>query len=265
MSIMKYTRKYLLYSLLALVVICGVVVLVFNQIQKGGDEHGHDHADTFRPSDAQDKSAASRQSLWQKITPKLKKKPKSSHAHDHDDIVIPPAGPAKKFPRDLKERLNKVRIKHGGEYSREYVTNPDYYRDVYEAVSNGRDMGATIQLLKEYRIYTEFVLEHMDSYEAFKYVIEYAPSDLKALSTFTGNDIEYAKRTISEVPKSAEALEAGLYIARVLRETHTRRKRICVVLSDIILSQAWLYSIWGHCFTMKNRANRLFTSKRLRS
>ncbi len=215
MSIMKYTRKYVLYSLLALVVICGVGALVSSQIQKGGDEHGHDHADTFRPSDAQDKSVASGQSVWDKVKPRLKKKPKASHSHGHFHPGDPP--PPREFPRDLQERLDKVRFAHGGHYTNEYYKSPGYFRDVYEAVSDGRDMETTIEILKEYGIYTDVVLEHMDNYEAFQYVLEAAHPDIR-MPVAT----KYAERVFSEDPSSPEGLETGLYIAR--GEEHNFRR-----------------------------------------
>ena len=68
-------------------------------------------------------------------------------------------------------------------------------------------MDTTIKLLKEYRIYTDVVLEHMDTYEAFKYVQEYAPTDQQ------GPAKKYGNRLIRQNPQSAESLEAMLHIA----------------------------------------------------
>ncbi len=213
MSVLKYTRKYLLYSLLALVVICGVGAIVSRQIQRGRDVHGH-YAD-FASGQHTHSSDLQRPSLWQKITSNFKKKPKSptGHSHDHDDSSYNDEYSIREIPRSLKERLNEVRIKHNGHYNRNYLTNPNYYRDVYEAVSDGRDMAATIQLLKEYGIYTHVVLDHMELYDAFIYVQNTANLDIQVPIA-----MKYAKRVVNEDPSSAEALEAWLYLERVTKD-----------------------------------------------
>lgn len=197
MSIIKYTKKYLTYSLLALLVICGVGALVYSQIQK---EHSRDHHGTFDVAEDAEPSDTARQNLWQKITPKLKKKPKTRHSHGHHhDFGHPP--PPVEYPRDLKERLDKVTSDGNS-----YYTNPNFFQEVFEAVSDGRDLETTIEILKEYGIYTDVVLEHMDSYEAFMYVLERAPTGYK------GPAVKYGERVISEDPGSAEALEAGILL-----------------------------------------------------
>ena len=209
MSVLKYTRKYLLYSLLALVVICGVGALVYSQIQK---EQSRDHRDTFRPSSAQgrDTIASPPKTLWHKITPKLKKSPKTAHSHDtHDIDHIHFSGSSdqeRSLPRDLKKRLDKVDSDNNS-----YYTNQNYFQEVYEAVSNGEDMETTIKLLKAYDIYTDVVLEHMDSYEAFKYILYSAPTDRKSPAK------EFAKRIINNNPSSPEALESWLYLERITK------------------------------------------------
>ena len=194
MSIIKYTTKYLLRGGLALIVIIGIGMLVYNQLQKG--RHMHDHA--ISPAQVPDTSDPPRQSLWQKITPIFKKKPKPSHSHGHHDFGPPPPPP--KYPRDLKERLDKVRSDGNS-----YQTNPNFFQEMFEAVSNGRDMETTIEILKKYNIYTDVVLEHMDSYEAFKYALT-APTGYK------GPAVKYGERVINEDPNSAEALEAGILL-----------------------------------------------------
>lgn len=201
MSVMRYTRKYVLYSLLTLVVICGVMALVSRQIQKGGDEHGHDHRDPEVPEVS---SHPGIPPSPHKITPKLKKKPspKKVHSHDHPDYIPPGGFPPFELPADLQERLDEVSA-NGNSYD----NNPNFFQQVYDAVSNGRDMETTIEILKEYGIYTDVVLEHMDPYEAFIYVLEQAPTDYKAPAA------KYAERVFSEDPSSPEGLEAGLYLA----------------------------------------------------
>ncbi len=206
MSIIKYTTKYLIRGGLTLIVIIGIGTLVYSHLQKGRDVHDH----AVSPAQVPNKSDPPRQSLWQKITPLFKKKPKSSHSHGSHDFGPPP--PPLKYPRDLKERLDKLRANGNS-----YYTNPNFSQEVFEAVSDGRDMETTIEILKEYRIYTDVVLEHMDSYEAFIYIQESAGD--------AGRDnliLVYAKRVISEDPSSAEALEAGLYLARMLRAPHEK-------------------------------------------
>ena len=210
MSVLKYTRKYLLYSLLALVVICGVGAIVYSQIQKEKEPivlvHEVDVPDTNTPPS---------ENMWQKITGSFKKKPKSptGHSHDHDDSSYNDEYSIREIPRSLEERLNEVRIKYNGQYNRDYLTNPNYYRDVYEAVSDGRDMAATIQLLKAYGIYTDVVLDHMESYDAFIYVQNTANLDIQDPIA-----VKYAKRVVNEDPSSAEALDAWLYLERVTKD-----------------------------------------------
>ncbi len=214
MSIMKYTRKYVLYSLIALVILCGVGAIVYSQIQRGMEVP--DESFGLYSGQESNTSDLSSQNMWDKITARLKKNPKATTGHsDHHDIdhshVDGSPDQDRALPRSLEKRLDKVRIDHGGQYNHDYLTNPNYYRDVYEAVSNGRDMETTIQLLKEYGIYTDVVLEHMDSYEAFKYVQNCSIDvDVKKESA-----IKYAKRVVNEAPSSAEALDAWLYLERV--------------------------------------------------
>lgn len=214
MSIIKYTKKYLIYSLLALLVICGVGALVYNQIQK----ELAPHKDTFGIESAEASEPfvdPPRQNMWQKITSKLKKKPKASHSHDHDHHHIGDSSDEDvSLPRGLEKRLDKVRIAHRDPYTSDYPNSPGYFQDVYDAVSNGRDMAATIKDLKKYGIYTDVVLEHMDSYEAFKYIINTSI----AIDFKQGKAIEYAQRVTREAPRSAEALEAWFYLKRVTKD-----------------------------------------------
>lgn len=133
------------------------------------------------------------------------------HGHEHHEHLKGPQGPARKLPLDLRKRLEMVKSDGNS-----YYTNPNFFQEVFEAVNNGQDMETTIKLFKEYGIYTDVILPHMDSYEAFIYIRRNAPTDFKYPATYTGNDMKYAKRLISDGFRSAEALEAGLYIARSL-------------------------------------------------
>lgn len=195
MSILKYTRKYLLYSLLTLVVICGVGALVYRQIEK---EHVHDHEVPDKRVSFE--STPELKGRLDKVTPKLKKKPKPSHSHDHP--VKSPGAKDFEYPRDLQERLDKVSADGNS-----YYTNSNFFQELYDAVSDGRDMETTIEILKEYNIYTDVVLEYMEPYEAFQYALT-APTGYK------GPALKYAERVFSENPSSPEGLEAGLYMAR---------------------------------------------------
>ncbi|MDE0482750.1 MAG: hypothetical protein OXI67_09250 [Candidatus Poribacteria bacterium] len=195
MSMLKDTLKYLMIGGFALIVVFGIITLVSSQIQKKNravENHAHPHG-------AVREGSTPRQNSWQKITSKFKRKPKPSHSHGHLDLGPPP--PPMEYPRDLKERLDKVKADNNS-----YFTNPNFFQEVYEAVSDGRDMETTIEILKKYNIYTDVVLEHMDSYEAFIYILESAPVD------YTGTATKYGERVISEDPSSAEALEAGILL-----------------------------------------------------
>jgi hypothetical protein len=200
---MKYTSKYLIRGGVALIVCLCIGLLVYSQLQHNNDRETSMSDGVQPPPPDESETTRSRAgNVGNRITFKGKKPAeKQSHRHDahaHSDYVeITPSTPLV-LPADLKARLDKI------EY---YYTNPNYFQEVYEAVSHGQDMETTIKLLKEYNIYTDVVLEHMESYEAFKYVQEYAPVDRK------GPAKEYGNRVISEDPKSPEALEAGLYIA----------------------------------------------------
>lgn len=188
----------------ALIIVFGIGKLVSSHIEKNKIP-GEVHIDEFQamPSGEIEKSRDRGGNVLpnSRVTRKTPAK-KQLHTHDadHSHSDSPVVIPSEPFmlPADLKARLDKI------EY---YYTNPNYFKEVYEAVSNGQDMETTIEILKEYNIYTDVVLEHMDSYEAFKYVLNQAPVDRK------GPAKKYGNRVISEDPKSPEALEAGLYIA----------------------------------------------------
>lgn len=225
MSILKYSTKYFLLGGLALVVVICIVGFVYSQIQKQQlrEIAKREHVDTFMREPA-DKIVQppprerTSHNLWGKSlvkspVPKQSNLYRPDNPHDHLHLEGPP--PSRR-PSDLKKRLQHVNANGNS-----YYTNPNYFQEVYDAVSNGQDMATTIEILKEYCIFTDVVLEHMDSYEAFQYILNSSiPVDLKAPSIFTGPDIRYAKRVISEDPSSAEALEAGLYIGRLLKDPH---------------------------------------------
>ncbi|MDE2674702.1 MAG: hypothetical protein OXH65_06295 [Paracoccaceae bacterium] len=244
MSILKYTAKYLLLGGLGFIVIVGIGTLVYSQIQKHSSEkvyraptsledHSHDGLGVIElpakpPPGESEKTGHWDGNVWKKIPVKVKKRTRqTSHTHgdhDHSHFKGPPA--PSRIPRDLKKRLEKVKSDGNAFYN-----NPNYFQEVYEAVSNGRDMETTIDILKEYGIFTDVVLEHMDSYEAFEYALNSSiPADYIAPTTMTGPDMKYAKRVIAEDPSSPQALEAGLYLGRLLREPHEKQTAYLKVL-----------------------------------
>ena len=221
MSVMKYTGKYLMLVILALVVIIGVGGIIYSQRQKNVENGAH-------PPVAIKEDSTPRENILQKITSRLKKKPKPSHSHGHLDLG--PIPPPMEYPRDLKKRLDKVKADGNS-----YYTNPNYFQEVFDAVSEGRDMETTIKILKEYGIYTDVVLEHMDSYEAFKYALG-APAGYK------GPAIKYGERVISEDPSSAEALEAGILLGgednlRDVLKYHPNSALALFKLGDLLLEE----------------------------
>ena len=229
MSILKYTAKYLLLGGLALIIVVGIGTIVYSQIQKR-KMHVERHpaisiidSDKSPPPGESEKTGHWEGNVWKKIPVNVKKRTRqSSHMHDdhgHSHFVWDP-GPGPRMPRDLKKRLEKVDAN-----GNDYYTNPNYSQEIYEAVSNGKDMETTIKLLKKYNIYTDVVLEHMDSYEAFMYVRRHAPTNFKGddVAIFGRPDIKYAKRVIAEDPSSPEALEAGLYLGRALEDPHEKQ------------------------------------------
>lgn len=222
MSIVKYTAKYTLLGVLALVVCVCIGVFVYSKYQKNDlkrpDKKISSIPGVVRVDGSTPPPSGETGHVWEKIKVDVKRpKQKDSHTHQHDDIhhrhLEGPGPPALVLPRDLQKRLDKVNSNGNSYYS-----NPNYFQEVFDAVNNGQDMETTIKLLKEYGIYTPVVLEHMESYEAFRYVIEKAPTEYKGPALQSGDDIKYAKRVIGEDPRSSEALEAGLYIARVLED-----------------------------------------------
>ncbi len=229
MSIVKYTTKYTLIAAIAIIVCAGIGGFVYTKYQEN-DLTRPDERISSMPGVARVDGS----NVWEKVEVDVKRpKRTGSHTHIDDDIHhqhLRGPFPLGKLPLDLGKRLDKVNSNGNSYYS-----NPNYFQEVFEAVSNGQDMETTIKVLKEHGIYTRVVLEHMDSYEAFRYVIEVAPTDFKGPYVSGGpfasmrDDIKYAKRVIAEDPRSSEALEAGLYIARLTRiedpheaETHLR-------------------------------------------
>ena len=94
-------------------------------------------------------------------------------------------------------------------------------------------------------IYTDVILPHMDSYEAFIYIRRNAPTDFKYPATYTGNDMKYAKRLISEGFRSAEALEGGSSILHVRFVTGIPKRVRCIIaiFLNIIQIQKRRYTI----------------------
>ena len=250
MSIVKYTTKYTLIGALAVIVCAVIGGFVYSKYQKNNlDKESSSQPGVARVEGSTQTPSGENGNVWDNIEVDVKQpKQNDSDTHIDDDIhpndklirdrkyTYPVTGvrlpsqplrspelPPLKLPLDLIKRLDKV-----DSNGNNYRLNPNYFQEVFEAVSNGQDMETTIKLLKEYGIYTNVVLEHMESYEAFRYVIESAPVDLKGSYPdggqfgVVGDDIKYAKRVIGEDPRSSEALEAGLYIARVLEDPHER-------------------------------------------
>ena len=171
------------------------------------------------------------------------KKPKASHSHGHKHL-----GPEdvekneNPIPRDLKKRLSDL-----GADGNSYYTNPNYFQEVYDVVSKGRDMETTIDILKKYGIYTDVVLEYMDSYEAFKYIVSNAPVDLKGTGAISNNDIKYAKRVLSEAGGSDSdvAWEAWNYLYRAAKDPHEKETYILAGLKQFPENKTILYMNMG--------------------
>ena len=98
-----------------------------------------------------------------------------------------------------------------------YYTNPNYWQEVYDAVCEGLNTQDAIKLLVEGEVYTPMILEHMDNYQAFKYILSCAPLDRRSPAK------EYTKRLISEDPKSKVGLEVGLYLGRHTKDLSKKR------------------------------------------
>ena len=245
MSILKYTLKYLLLGGLGLIVVVGIGTLVYNQLNK--PKISRSRAPVINvsaqppPPGESEKTGHWDGNVWKKIPVKVKKRTRQP-SHIHDDHghshLRDPFVPAPRLPRDLKKRLEKV-----DSDGNSYYSNPNYFREVYEAVSYGKDMETTIKLLKAYNIYTDVVLEHMDSYEAFMYVRKLAPVDFTVPTIYDGNDIKYAKRVIAEGPSSPQALEAGLYLGYALEEPHEQQTAYLNVLEHHPTSAVALYGL----------------------
>lgn len=241
MSIVKYTTKYTLIGALAIIICVGIGGFVYTKylkrdvhwqpgVYKTSHIREHGEVGVVRVDGSKPPPPGENGNVWEKVEVDVKRpKQKDSHTHIDDDIhhqhLVGPGPPVRKLPRDLQKRLDKVKSDGNN-----YHSNPNYFQEVYEAVSNGQDMETTIKLLKEYGIYTSVVLEHMDSYEAFKYILREAPTDITGFGVSGGDDKKYAKRVIAEDPRSSEALEAGLYIARVTEDPHEKETYLRDVL-----------------------------------
>ena len=92
-----------------------------------------------------------------------------------------------------------------------------FWQEIYDAVCEGLDTQEAIKLLVDNGIYTPVILEHMEDYQAFRYIISYAPTDRDGIA------LEYAERIIKNDPKSDAGLEAGLYLGRRVKNPDRKR------------------------------------------
>ena len=131
------------------------------------------------------------------------------HVHEHDgteelmhEIMNSPPYP--NLTEKQRKRLLAVQANGNNPNN-----NPNYFQEVYDAVCEGLDTETAVKTLFENEIYTDVILPDMDSYQAFKYLFNVAGT-VKDASSLRH---EYAKRVLSEMPKSAQGLETGFILA----------------------------------------------------
>lgn len=216
--------KTRMLCILMFLVIIGIGAFVYSQ--KDGDRI----VDLPKSAEALEAPVSSRQNVFQKFASSFRKpKAKASHSHGHRHLV-PEDVVEMSLPRDLEKRLSDL-----GADGNSYYTNPNYFQEVYDVVSKGRDMETTIDILKKYGIYTDVVLEYMDDYEAFKYINSNAPIDFKYPTTDEGVDVKYAKRVLSAAGgrlDSDEVREAWTYLYHATKDPHEKETYLLAALKQ---------------------------------
>ena len=209
----KYARSHLIYSVIIMLTIITVGIIVYIQNRDSIED------DALKTMDETQiiQNTLSEPEITQRSTRSRSNFIKHTDTHECEVHIPELALQPPSYPGDLEERLENLNSNGNS-----YYTNDNYFQELYDVVSKGLDMNATIKILKEYGIYTDVVLDHMDDFEAFEYIINHAPTEYKFSKTISGDDIKYAKRVISQDPKSDNALKAGLYIARMLENVHEK-------------------------------------------
>lgn len=119
-----------------------------------------------------------------------------------DDTVNSRAYPT--LSREFSDHLDKVN--HDGN---NYFSNPNYWQEKYDLIDEylGLDTESTVRFIVEHGIYTEAIVKYLDDYDAFRYVLEYAPHGEKYPAT------DAAERVFANEPGSLKGLETGLHLA----------------------------------------------------
>ena len=241
--------KTRMLCIISILVIIGIGAFVYSQ--KAGDRI----ADFPQSAETLEAPVSPRQNVFQKKSSSFRKpSAKASHSHGHrhmndfeDDVEM-------SLPRDLEKRLSDL-----GADGNSYYTNPNYFQEVYDVVSNGRDMETTIDILKKYGIYTDVVLEYMDDYEAFKYINSNAPD------TFGLEPAEkYAKRLLS-ASDSDVAWEAWTYLYYATKDPHEKETYILGGLKQFPENKTTLYMNMGMLYDVDAPEKAIYYLKKAKA
>lgn len=109
-----------------------------------------------------------------------------------------------KLSREFSDHVNTV-----NNDGNNYFSNPNYWQEKYDLIDEylGLDTESTVRFIIEHEIYTEAIVKYLDDYDAFRYVLEYAPHGEKYPAT------DAAERVFANEPGSLKGLETGLHLA----------------------------------------------------
>ena len=109
-----------------------------------------------------------------------------------------------KLSREFSDHVDKV-----NQNSNNYFSNPNYWQEKYDLIDEylGLDTESTVRFIVEHEIYTEVIVKYLDDYDAYRYVLEYAPRGE------TGPATDAAERVFANEPGSLKGLDTGLHLA----------------------------------------------------
>lgn len=243
---MLFLKKHAWWMLSIVIGVCISAGILVHRSKDAWDSRMHTDGVSLSLPEAAESSKGS----LNVSTPKKVRKatePKTTNDHGHLHLVRPSENTigyptlSSEQRKRLKDVRNYIEIPPGKDGSPGRVLpNENYFQEVYDAVCEGISTEECIKLLVENRIYTDVILPHMDSYQAFKY-LHWGAHHPNAVSL----RLDYAKCVIAADPASPEALEVGLYMARVVRDPHERETYYRGVLKYHPGSDEVLYRLGG--------------------
>ncbi len=206
MSIVKYTTKYVLYGLLAVVLIVSVSVLFMHQRTPKSEPEQKTPASAEQTPDAERKTLNDdvlKKRRPVRINTAARKNPASIGAthvdHEHPEPTPP-------LPADARQRLgNHPKLQeliHAGKHREMGDRGPmtlEASQMELEALTEGMTPEEAIAFLEEHGQYNEAILDQVSAHRAFKY--------LQAIRASWQKVNEYAEKALAEDPDNFEAKE----------------------------------------------------------